>query len=107
MAEIAVEVAYALPDRQFVLPVTVPTGATLADAIDASGILARCPDIDLQKNRVGVFGKLAKLDRVLADGDRVEIYRPLVGDPKEIRRQLAAEGKTMGKPQDDGASRTS
>lgn len=107
MAKIAVEVAYALPDRQFVLPVTVPTGATLADAIDASGILARCPDIDLQKNRVGVFGKLAKLDRVLADGDRVEIYRPLVGDPKEIRRQLAAEGKTMGKPQDDGASRTS
>lgn len=107
MAELAVEVAYARADRQFVLPVVVPAGATLADAIDASGILSRCPEIDLRVNRVGVFGKLAKLDRELADGDRVEIYRPLIGDPKEIRRQLAAEGKTMGRSQDDGGSRTS
>ena len=51
----------------------------------------------LDRQRVGVFGKLAPLDRALSDGDRVEIYRPLVGDPKEIRRQLAAEGKTMGR----------
>ena len=92
-----VEVAYARADRQFVVAVEVGAGATLADAIAASGLLGRCPEIDLQTNRVGVFGKLAKLDRVLRDGDRVEIYRPLIGDPKEIRRQLAAEGKTMGR----------
>lgn len=92
-----VEVAYARVDRQFVIPVEVDAGATLADAVAASGILARCPEIDLEKNRVGVFGKLAKLDRRLRDGDRIEIYRPLIGDPKEIRRQLAAEGKTMGR----------
>lgn len=92
-----VEVAYARADRQFVIPLEVTAGATLADAVAESGILAQCPEIDLEKNRVGVFGKLAKLDRVLRDGDRVEIYRPLIGDPKEIRRQLAAEGKTMGR----------
>ncbi len=92
-----VEVAYARADRQFVIPVELDPGATLVDAVAASGILARCPEIDLEKNRVGVFGKLAKLDRIVRDGDRIEIYRPLIGDPKEIRRQLAAEGKTMGR----------
>ena len=92
-----VEVAYARADRQFVIPLELPAGATLADAIHASGLLASCPEIDLDRQRVGVFGKLAPLDRALSDGDRVEIYRPLVGDPKEIRRQLAAEGKTMGR----------
>jgi uncharacterized protein len=92
-----VEVAYARADRQFVVAVELDAGATLADAVNASGLLERCPEINLETNRVGVFGKLAKLDRVLRDGDRVEIYRPLIGDPKEIRRQLAAEGKTMGR----------
>ncbi len=92
-----VEVAYARADRQFVIPVEVDAGATLVDAVNASGILERCPEINLETNRVGVFGKLAKLDRIVRDGDRVEIYRPLIGDPKEIRRQLAAEGKTMGR----------
>ena len=92
-----VEVAYARADRQFVIPLELPAGATLADAIHASGLLASCPEIDLDKHRVGVFGKLAPLDRALREGDRAEIYRPLVGDPKEIRRQLAAEGKTMGR----------
>lgn len=94
---ISVEVAYAQPGRQHLLPLRLSPGATLGEAIRRSGILERCPEIDLAKNRVGVFGKLARADRVLKDGDRVEIYRPLIGDPKEIRRQLAAEGKTMGK----------
>ena len=92
-----VEVAYARADRQIVIPLSVPAGATLGDAIRESGITAVFPEIDLAQQRVGVFGKLAPLDRALVDGDRVEIYRPLVGDPKEIRRQLAAEGKTMGR----------
>lgn len=94
---LAVEVVYACPDRQPVIALSVAPGTTLEQAVRASGILESFPEIDLGVNRVGVFGKLAKLDRVLADGDRVEIYRPLVGDPKEIRRQLAAEGRTMGK----------
>ena len=94
---IHVEVAYARAERQFVIPVELPAGATLVDAVQASSIMTQCPEIDLEKQRVGVFGKLARLDRVLVDGDRVEIYRPLIGDPKEIRRQLAAEGKTMGR----------
>ncbi|MEX0899084.1 MAG: RnfH family protein [Gammaproteobacteria bacterium] len=92
-----VEVAYARADRQFVIAVELDLDATLADAVAASGILERCPEIDLEKSRVGVFGKLATLDRPLRNGDRVEIYRPLIGDPKEIRRRLAAEGKTMGR----------
>lgn len=94
---IAVEVVFARPDRQPVLLVEVPAGSTVEQAIRASGVLTRFPEIDLERNRVGVFGKLTRLDRVVAAGDRVEIYRPLIGDPKEIRRQLAAEGKTMGK----------
>lgn len=94
---IAVEVVFARPDRQPVLLVEVPAGSTVEQAIHASGVLTRFPEIDLERNRVGVFGKLTRLDRVVAAGDRIEIYRPLIGDPKEIRRQLAAEGKTMGK----------
>lgn len=94
---IAVEVIYARPERQPVLLVEVPAGSTVEHAIHASGVIERFPEIDLGRNRVGVFGKLTRLDRVVAAGDRVEIYRPLIGDPKEIRRKLAAEGKTMGK----------
>lgn len=94
---IAVEVVYARPDRQPVLLVEVPAGSTVEHTIRASGVLTRFPEIDLDRNRVGVFGKLTRLDRVVAAGDRVEIYRSLIGDPKEIRRELAAQGKTMGK----------
>ncbi len=91
-----VEVAYALPARQVIVTLQVSSGSTVSQVIEASGLLERFPDIDLQVNRVGIFGKLCKTDRVVREGDRVEIYRPLIGDPKEIRRQLAAEGKTMG-----------
>jgi len=96
MAEsMTVEVAYALPVQQVVVTLQTNTGSTVSQVVEASGLLERFPDIDLQVNRVGIFGKLCKLDRVVREGDRVEIYRPLIGDPKEIRRQLAAEGKTM------------
>ena len=93
--QVKVEVAYARPDQQALVEVRVGSGATVRDAIEASGVLARFPEINLEKGKVGVFGKLTPLDAPLREGDRVEIYRPLVGDPKEIRKLRAAEGKKM------------
>lgn len=98
MAEtIHVEVVYATPERQELASVSVPAGATVGQAIEASGLLARHPEIDLAKNKLGVYAKLAKADTILRDRDRVEIYRPLIADPKEVRKQRAAEGKVMKK----------
>lgn len=94
---IPVEVAYALPDRQVILVLEVVVDATVADVIAQSGILQQFPEIDLGKNKVGVFGKLGKLSDTLHAGDRVEIYRPLIADPKEVRKQRAAQGKVMKK----------
>jgi putative ubiquitin-RnfH superfamily antitoxin RatB of RatAB toxin-antitoxin module len=94
---IPVEVTYALPDRQALLALQVPVDASIADAIAQSGILEQFPEIDLDINKVGVFGKLGKLTDGLQAGDRVEIYRPLIADPKEIRKQRAAQGKAMKK----------
>ena len=90
---ITVEVAHARPERQLILPVEVGSGATLEEAIRASGILDEFPDIDLAGSKVGVFGKPGKLTDTLHEGDRVEIYRPLIADPKEVRKQRAAQGK--------------
>lgn len=95
--QIEVEVAYALPDEQVILKVVGEPGLTLEQAIARSGILDRFPDIDLAVNKVGVFGKLAKLSDPLNPGDRVEIYRTLIADPKEARKKRAAEGKVMKK----------
>jgi len=95
--EMMVEVAYALPDQQIILPVKVPKGTSAETAILQSGLLAKFPEIDLTINKIGVFGKLSKLDVELRHLDRVEIYRPLIADPKEVRRQRAAEGKVMKK----------
>jgi len=98
MAEmINVEVCYALAEKQSLVSVKLPQGATLQQALDASGLLVKHPEIDLKKNKFGVFAKLSKLDSVLRDRDRVEIYRPLIADPKEVRKQRAAEGKVMKK----------
>lgn len=93
---IRVEVAYALPYQQAVQPLQLPVGATAEQAIRQSGILDKYPDIDLEKNKIGIFGKTSKLDAILRDKDRVEIYRPLLADPKEIRRKRAEEGKKNG-----------
>ena len=71
----------------------LPPGSTVGEAIRACGLLARCPEIDLDRNRVGIFGRLVQRDTPLRDGDRVEIYRPLNADPKEARRRRAASGK--------------
>ncbi|MGM0516187.1 MAG: RnfH family protein [Pseudomonadota bacterium] len=93
-----VEVAYAKPDVQVLLEEDVPEGATVEEAIRTSGILERFPEIDLSEQKVGVFGKVAPLSRTLQERDRVEIYRPLIADPKAARRQRAKkDGKAEGK----------
>ena len=93
MAEsIAVEVIYATLDQQVAIELEVPPGTTLRAAIERSRILERCPDIDLAVNRVGVFGKLREPGDACRDGDRIEIYRPLVADPKQQRRRRAGQG---------------
>jgi putative ubiquitin-RnfH superfamily antitoxin RatB of RatAB toxin-antitoxin module len=94
---IEVEVAYARPERQLILKVEVPAGTTAIEAARLSGIEEQFPEIELGKSRMGVFGKLCKPDRPLNPGDRVEIYRPLLADPRAARRELAAAGKSMGK----------
>lgn len=92
-----VEVAYARPDVQVILPVEVGEGATLRDAIEKSGILDKFSELDIESMDVGIFGKLSKLTNRLKPRDRVEIYRPLIADPKEVRKRRAAEGKRMKK----------
>ena len=85
-------IAYALPQRQVWFDVNLPDGATIKDAVERSGILKQFPEIDLEKQKIGVFGKVSKLDAVLNDGDRVEIYRPIICDPKTVPRKAKAEG---------------
>ncbi|CAJ0993819.1 RnfH family protein [Sodalis praecaptivus] len=89
MPDIRVEVVYALPERQYLRQLVLQEGSTLEQAIRASGLLALRQDIDLDVNKVGIFSRPAKLGDKLSDGDRVEIYRPLLIDPKELRRQRA------------------
>ena len=92
-----IEVVYALPQKQEIIPVKLPPGATARQAIEASGLLQKYPEIDLAKNKLGIFAKLTKPDAAVRDRDRIEIYRPLIADPKEVRKQRAAEGKIMKK----------
>jgi len=100
---ITVEVVYALPLQQPLLRAQLTEGATVEDAIRASGVLDAFPEIDLAKNKVGIFSKLVKLDETVRDRDRVEIYRPLIADPKEVRRKRAEEGKVTRKGGGDAA----
>ena len=102
--KILVEVAYALPERQVILPLSIQLGATVEEAIKHSGMMERFPEIDLTQSKVGIFSKLTKMDALLRDKDRVEIYRPLIADPKEVRRKRAEEGKVMKKGCGDIAS---
>ncbi len=96
-SEITVEVAYALPHEQLIIPIKMQVGSTAENAIYASGIMKKFPEIDLAVNKIGIFGKATRLDTVLRQLDRVEIYRPLIADPKEVRKQRAADGKIMRK----------
>lgn len=96
-AMINIEVAYALPDKQSVISLQVGPGTTVEQAIRLSGILEQFPQIDMANNKFGIFGKLKKADERVREGERVEIYRPLIADPKVVRKQRAAEGKVMRK----------
>lgn len=82
-----VGVCYAEADRQFWLRLETPDGSTVEQAIHHSGLLKRFPEIDLNEQKVGIFGKLVKLDTVVNEGDRIEIYRPITADPKTVRRR--------------------
>ncbi|WMS89046.1 RnfH family protein [Pleionea litopenaei] len=86
-----VEVIYATPDEQEILMVDLPDAATVESAIVASGVLKKYPEIDLQTAKVGIFSKATTLDQPLRENDRVEIYRPLIADPKEVRRKKAEQ----------------
>lgn len=93
-----VELVYSLPGQQFVVQVDAPEGAVVQEVIERSGLLTAHPEIDIGGvNKVGIWNKLVKLDTPVRDKDRVEIYRPLIADPKEVRRQRAEEGKAMKK----------
>ncbi|MGR7922038.1 RnfH family protein [Zobellella denitrificans] len=94
---IRVEVVYALPHQQTVLSMRVAAADTVRQVIEQSGILQQFPEIDLGSNMVGVFGRQVKLEQHLHDGDRIEIYRPLLADPKEIRRRRAEQAKEEGR----------
>ncbi|MCH9696767.1 MAG: RnfH family protein [Gammaproteobacteria bacterium] len=90
---IDVEVAYATPHRQELQTLKVSQQATIEDVIEHSGILGLFPEIDLSINKVGIFGQVASLDTVLEQGDRVEIYRPLVNDPRLARQQRVRQSR--------------
>jgi putative ubiquitin-RnfH superfamily antitoxin RatB of RatAB toxin-antitoxin module len=92
---IAVQVVYALPRRQCAIKLQLPQDATIAQAIERSGILAQFPQIDLTTSTVGVFGRLATLETMLREGDRVEIYRGLLADPKVVRRERVAKKRKL------------
>jgi hypothetical protein len=92
-----IEIAYATPQKQLILECEVESDTTARDAVRRSGIDRHFPQIDLDNCDLGVFGKAVTDDYELTDGDRIEIYRPLIADPKEIRRQRAAQGLKMKK----------
>ena len=88
-AAIRVEVVYALPRAQTLIQLELPGSTPVGEALKRSGLLERYPEISLERALVGVWGRLVRLDAPLRDGDRVEIYRPLIADPKEARRRRA------------------
>lgn len=92
-----IEVVYALPEEQVLITLDVEQGTTVEQAVKLSGILEKFADIDLTKNKLGIFGKVTKADQVLRHKDRVEIYRPLIADPKESRRKRAEKKEAKKK----------
>ena len=96
-SEYKVEVVYALAERQVLIALSVAPGTTVAEVIERSGIADKFPDHDLSSCPLGIWGKIVDRDRVVEAGDRVEIYRQLEIDPRDARRKLAAQGKSMGR----------
>lgn len=95
--QIIIEVVYALPTKQTLLQVSLEQGATVEEGINASNILSAFPEIDLAKTKVGIWSRVVKLKDTLRDGDRIEIYRPLIADPKEVRKRRAEKAKAEGR----------
>lgn len=95
--QINIEVAYALPTKQTLLSVKVDEGSDIESAVKSSGILTMHEEIDLSVNKVGIFSKSKKLNEILKEGDRIEIYRPLIADPKEVRKRRAEKAKEEGR----------
>ena len=93
---LAIEVAYALPDQQSLLRLDVPAGTTVEEAVQRSGLLEQYPDINLSSAAMGIFGKQVPAATEVKSGDRVEVYRPLIADPKAARRKRAAKAKAQG-----------
>lgn len=100
-SKILVEVAYAKEHEQIIIPLNVDAGTTLEQAIQLSGILEQYPEIDLAQSKTGIFGKIAKADTELREMDRVEIYRPLIADPKESRRKRAEKKEKNSQEKED------
>lgn len=90
-----VSVAYVGASEQILRNLEARSGTCVREVIEQSGILSQCPEIDLAVNKVGICGKMAKLDQALEDGDRVEIYRPLIADPKTARKRRAADSRVL------------
>lgn len=97
VSEITIEIAYALADQQLIVPIKASHTVTVEQAIKASGILDKFPDINLNINKIGIFGKTCNLDSPLRHLDRIEIYRPLIADPKEVRKQRVAHDSGIKK----------
>ena len=95
--QISIEVAYAMPDKQALLEVVIEQGTSVEQAIVASGIIKRFPQIDLSKDKVGIWNRTCKLSDFPKNGDRIEVYRPLIADPKEVRRRRAEKAKDEGR----------
>lgn len=89
-------VTYAMPTRHVWLNLDVPEGTTVQQAIERSGILKQFPDIDMAKQKVGIFGKIVPPETVVEEGNRIEIYRPITVDPKTVRRRDKTKGETKG-----------
>ena len=95
--KIQIEVVFGLPKKQVLLNLSVEEGTTVEQAIVVSGMLTEFSEIDLSTNKVGIWNKAAKLTDILADLDRIEIYRPMIADPKEVRKRRAAKAKEEGR----------
>ncbi|MCC4833188.1 RnfH family protein [Shewanella sp. 1_MG-2023] len=93
----SVDVIYALPTQQKIITISVMPGTTFIEAVKQSNIVSFFPEIDLEKVKLGVFSRQAKHDEVLQQGQRIEIYRPLIADPKDVRRKRAEKAKEEGR----------
>lgn len=95
--KVTIEVVYGVPHKQKILTLILAAGSTVEQAILASGVIDLFPEIDLKVNKVGIWNKAAKLSEVVNDLDRIEVYRPLIADPKDVRKRRAEKAKLEGR----------